>query len=536
MTRPLGAQLSHMLKSRGVEVIFGIPGVHNQEMYRGIEEAGLTHVLARHEQGAAFMADGYARATGRFGACYLITGPGLLNALTPLGQAYSDDVSVLALCSCLDDTTRRKGQLHQMRDQEAAAGAVCDWSQTARDADTAYGLVDRALAEFATGDPRPKAVHVTIGALEAQAAPAPAAPRLSGCAGPAAADVAAVRDRLAAARRPLVILGGGAKALADDRGAQGRLVDLLLARSGAASFCSIAGRGIVPLNAPLHFGPFLTRPDSADVVAQADLVLAIGTQLAEVDIWRADLGHGPDSLIRVDRSDEALNTPMGAAHLIKADAAEFVAALVATLPERAAETDWDPAQVAQIKSRWRTAVGAEFPGILPVMDSLRAALPDDTMIYSDMTQFAYVATECWDMARPGHWHHPSGFGTLGYALPASIGGAVARRGRPTCCIIGDYGLQYTIAELATAVELGLSLPILVWDNEKLGAIEDSMIAAQIAPNAVIQKNPDFLALAGAYGAAASQPDRLEDIAPALQAAFAAGRPTLIRLTPALNAG
>lgn len=112
--RPLGAQISHMLKDRGVDVIFGIPGVHNQEMYRGIDEAGLTHVLARHEQGAGFMADGYARATGRPGVCYVITGPGLTNILTPMGQAASDSVPMLVISSCLDETAARKGQLHQM--------------------------------------------------------------------------------------------------------------------------------------------------------------------------------------------------------------------------------------------------------------------------------------------------------------------------------------------------------------------------------------------------------------------------------------
>lgn len=137
------------------------------------------------------------------------------------------------------------------------------------------------------------------------------------------------------------------------------------------------------------------------------------------------------------------------------------------------------------------------------------------------------------MTRPGHWHHPSGFGTLGFSLPAAIGGAVARPGLPTVCIIGDYGVQYTLPELGTAVELGLPLPIILWDNGKLGAIEDSMIAAQIAPNSVVQRNPDFLALAKAYGAKAAQPASLDDIGPALKAAFAADVPTVIRLTPDL---
>ena len=175
----------------------------------------------------------------------------------------------------------------------------------------------------------------------------------------------------------------------------------------------------------------------------------------------------------------------------------------------------------------------ERPGLPQIIETVRAAMPDDAMIYSDMTGFAYAAKDIWLMKQSGHWHHPFGFGTLGYALPASIGGAVARKGLPTVCIIGDYGLQYTIAEIGTAVELGLPLVIILWDNGKLGEIEDSMIKAQILPNAVVQRNPDFLALARAYGALAAQPATLTDIAPALDTAFKANVPTVIRLTPEL---
>ena len=146
--QPLGTQISVMLKARGVDVVFGIPGVHNQELYRGIEQAGLTHVLARHEQGAGFMADGYARATGKPGVCFVITGPGVLNTLTPLGQAYSDSVPVLLVASCLDEVAFQKGQLHQMNDQEGAAASVTEWSATARTAEAAYGLIDRALSDL----------------------------------------------------------------------------------------------------------------------------------------------------------------------------------------------------------------------------------------------------------------------------------------------------------------------------------------------------------------------------------------------------
>ena len=172
--KPLGAQISHMLATRGVEVIFGIPGVHNQEMYRGIEEAGIQHVLARHEQGAGFMADGYARATGKPGVAYVITGPGLCNVMTPMGQAYSDSVPILVISSCLDEVAARRGQLHQMLDQASAGRAVCDWSEQANTATAAYGLIDRALLEFSTQRPRSKHIQVPIKQLEGLASPAPA--------------------------------------------------------------------------------------------------------------------------------------------------------------------------------------------------------------------------------------------------------------------------------------------------------------------------------------------------------------------------
>lgn len=522
--RPLGAQISHMLKARGVDVIFGIPGVHNQEMYRGIEEAGITHVLARHEQGAGFMADGYARATGRAGVCYVITGPGVLNTLTPIGQAFSDSVPVLMLASCLDEVAFEKGQLHQMNDQEGAAASVTDWSATAVTAQAAYGLIDRALSEFETKRPRPKAIHVPIKLLEADADPAPAQPpQLAQSA--AVPDVSQIVTALAGSERPMIIAGGGCTACSDD-------LRELAHRIQAASFTTYAGRGLFTADDPLHFGANLSRPSSDSVVGQADVILAIGTELAEVDIWRPELGHD-GTFIRVDLDPAMLGTRPRTDIALCADAGATLTALNAALP-KVSSSYWNEADVAKTRATWRAEIEAERQGLPPIIEAVREAVPDDVMVYSDMTGFAYAAKDIWTLDRPAHWHHPFGFGTLGYALPAAIGGAIARPNNPTLCIIGDYGVQYTVAELATAVELGLPLPIILWDNGKLGEIEDSMIRSQIAPNAVIQRNPDFIALAKAFGADAIEPKTLADIGPALDAAFTAKGPTIIRLTPALT--
>ena len=524
MKRPLGAQISHYLKSQGVEVIFGIPGVHNQEMYRGIEEAGIRHVLARHEQGAGFMADGYARATGKPGVAYVITGPGLCNIMTPMGQAYSDSVSMLVLSSCLDETSARRGQLHQMLDQAAAARTVCDWSEPAHSAAAAYTLIDRAFEEFAHQRARPKHIQVPIAQLEAMADPGPArqVPAQPVTGGEAA--LSAVVGLIQKANKPLFIFGGGAISAK---------VMPLLEKTGAAAISTFAGRGVVASDYPLYLGACLARPSSADLIATADLVVVIGSELAEVDLWRAQLGH-KDSLVRVDIDPQVLADPQSSDIRILMRSEDFVGQLTAQLEPSDKRTGWQPDDVKQARQKWTAETDAEFPGILPVCRALQEVMPEQAMIYSDMTQFAYLAKEVWDMPRAAHWHHPFGFGTLGYALPAAIGGAVARKDLPTVAIAGDYGFQYTLPELGVAVELGLSLPILVWDNTKLKAIEDSMVAAQIAPNAVQALNPDFSAVARAYGAAACRPQTLSELQSALIKAFAEPCPTVIHMTPELR--
>lgn len=520
MIRSLGAQISHMLKSRGVDVLFGIPGVHNQELYRGIEEAGIKHVLARHEQGAGFMADGYARATGTPGVAYVITGPGLCNIMTPMGQAYSDSVPMLVISSCLDETAARRGQLHQMLDQRAAADTVCEWSQEARTPDAAYALIDRALIELATGRARPRHIQIPISVLEAPAPPPGPPPVIASQA--AAEPMPAILETILAAKTPLFILGGGAR----ECGYPAR--DALRAL-GAACFETQTGRGVIGPYA-LNYGSYLARPDSRAVIEQADVVILVGTELSHSDVLRDDPGIR-GRLIQVDI--DASGFLPECEWPVLSSAADFFDRLLCALDGHAPATEWEPAKVATAKARWRAEVDTEIPNVLPVADALRKSLPDVTVLYSDMTQFAYACLESWPMKRPGFWHHPAGFGTLGYSLPASIGGAVARPDLPTCCVIGDYGLQYTIAELGTAVELGLPLPILLWDNGKLGAIESSMIGAQIAPNAVVAHNPDFMALARAYGARAFRPASLADLTQQVNDAFKADRPTLIHMTPAL---
>lgn len=519
----LGAALAARLAAQGVKRVFGIPGVHNIELYRGLADAGVAHTLARHEQGAGFMADGYARASGKPGVAFVISGPGLTNILTPLGQAYSDSVPVLAVSSCLEahDAGMGRGRLHEMRNQELAAETVCAWSRTAATAASAFQLVDRAFAGFASQRPRPCHMQVPIDVLEANAGAAPPVPPLPARARADDAAIDAAASMIAAARRPLFIFGGGVAGAADACRA-------LVGMTGGASFTTYAGRGLIPGSDPLHFGPNLASELAAGAIAGADLVIAAGTELAEVDLWRTALGHDCP-LIRIDIDPHVLADQHGAALGILGDGADALARLADRLSPQS--SDWTGDEVADFRRRARAAAEAARPGILGVVETVLAALPAGAVIYSDMTQFAYTG-KTLPLDTPGTWHHPHGFGTLGYALPAAIGGKLALgRAAPVLAIAGDYGFQYTVQELGTAVEEGLGLPILIWDNGMLKEIEASMARAQIAPVAVTARNPDFLALAQAYGAEATEPRSRDALATAIAEAFARDVPTLIRMTP-----
>jgi 5-guanidino-2-oxopentanoate decarboxylase len=168
-----------------------------------------------------------------------------------------------------------------------------------------------------------------------------------------------------------------------------------------------------------------------------------------------------------------------------------------------------------------------------ILDTIRAALPEEAVIASDMTQIAYAANVHFPVYLPRTWIHPAGFGTLGFGLPAGIGAKFGTGEKPVAVLVGDYGLQYTINELGTAVEHKLPIVILLWNNNALGQIRDNMVDAGIQPNAVTLLNPDFQALAKAYGLLSEKPSSLSALSAAIKRALTADGPTLIEMTPAM---
>ena len=513
----IGEALVGLLEAYGVDTIFGIPGVHNIEMYRALPRSKIRHVLPRHEQGAGFMADGYARATGRPGVCFTISGPGVTNILTPLGQAWSDSSNVLVVSTALDVGygAQGRGRLHEMISQFDAAKSVTSFARRAYTAQDVQNALAENFARFATARPRPAYLEIPLDVLAQPAGGGWNAVNLPSRPLAGETQIVAAAAKLNSAKRVCIILGGGAQGVGADA--------LKIAEALQASIITtVAGKGVVPTDHPRVWGSHLAQEATRKLLADSDCVLAVGTELSETDHWALDFTI-TQNLIRIDLDPASLARPHAAEIAILGDGRDALSRLAALAKKRTG--DASPALLTT-----ETPLRKQLSTVLTV---IREALPHDCVVASDMTQIAYAGNEVFPLFEPRTWLHPSGFGTLGFGLPVAIGAKFGVGEKPVAALVGDYGLQFTLNELGTAVEHKLPLPILLWNNDALGQIRDNMVDAGIQPNAVSLLNPDFQMLAKAYAARAEKPANLKALAVAIKAALKADGPTLIEMTPAM---
>ncbi len=509
-----------ILETYGVDTVFGIPGVHTLDLYRGIADRKMRHIGVRHEQGAGFMADGYARASGKPGVCCLITGPGLLNAATPIGQAYSDSVPVLVLCSVngSKDLGKGRGRLHEISDQRAAIAPLTAFARTIHQAGELPQAVADAYKVFETARPRPVVLEMPLDMLSAPADLGRPQRQKAEPPKAKADDLAAAAKLIDAAKTPLVIVGGGTVDCAD-------AVRAFVAKSGALCVTTTAGKGVFPDTDPASLGATLSLPATQDYLAKADLVIALGTEMAETDSW-TDFVTLNGKLIRVDLDAHTLTRDYTPTVGLLAEAGATLRALT---PMIDGSRKADLAKAAEIRAHNLTGLSELQRKHAKVLDAIRAAVPANGVISTDMTQIAYTGNTYFPCEEPRTWLHPVGFGTLGYAMPAAIGAKIACPDRDVVAIAGDAGFLFTVQDLGTAVEQNLSLPIIVWNNDLLAQIHMDMVRLEIGEIGVRPRNPNYLALAESFGCRAVRPDSLDGLTKAIQAAFKADGPTLIEV-------
>ncbi len=430
-----GEALVDLLERLDTDTVFGIPGVHTLEIYRGLARSRIRHVTPRHEQGGAFMADGWARVTGRPGVCVFISGPGLTNAITPIAQAYHDSIPLLVISGVVAEAERLNGEIHDLPDQQGLMSTVTAFSYEVRDPAELPEVLEWAYDVFQAGRPRPVHIQIPVDVLRrevdgaAGAAPDPRArpPRA------APEGIEAAAEALASARSPLILLGGGARDA-------GRPALALARRLGAPVGLTINARGAIDHDDPLCLGSALAFAPVSDILREADGVVLAGAQLSDLDLWGLDAPLELTGVIRIDVDADQLERRYPPAVALHGDARETLEALAA-----AVEGAWRrtpsarPRRAARRRGARLDRVAAAVADFADVVAALDAALPRDRLIAGDSTKPAYAANHSLPMHEPRSWLMPIGYGCLGAALPMAIGAKLAAPERPVVALAGDGG-------------------------------------------------------------------------------------------------
>jgi 5-guanidino-2-oxopentanoate decarboxylase len=520
-----GEAVMKLLAAYEVDTVFGMAGTMTVEIYRGIALAGVRHVQCRNEQGASLMADGYARTTGKPGVCTIIAGPGVTNAATGIAQAYCDSQPMLVLSGACTTLSQGKGwgAIHELADQAAVTAGFTAFSAMIRYPEELPELLARAYAVFRGSRPRP--VHLSLprdvlpelveGDWKTRRAPSLPMPD------PAAIDEAV--DRLAQAKRPLILVGGGAVGTR-------MALTAIAERIGAPVLSTNAGKGILPESHPLSLGCSIVQQASQQALADADVVLLVGSEVGQGDHFLPKLDISGD-IIRIDIDPTELTSMYSAAVPIQADARAAMSALSSALARRK-----PPAQRPQGEIWVRDVLARNAAKMTDlerqhacVWKILRSALPADAIVMGDATQIVYTGSFAMPMELERCWYYSGTYCALGVALPMAIGAKIGAPLRPVIAVAGDGGVMFTINELATAAEERLALPVIVWNNDALNAIVEQMDQRQIPRIGVEPKSPDFLRLAESLGCHATRAASAEHLAKSVRDALVADRPTLIEV-------
>jgi len=509
------------LIAHGIDTMYALPGVHNDYLFDALFKASdaIRVVHSRHEQGAAYMALGAALATNKPQPYAVVPGPGLLNTGAALLTAYSMNAPVLALIGQIPDADigRGVGHLHEIRDQAGIIARLVDFTDRMRGPDTAFELVARALRSMGTGRPGPAALEcaIDVWGRTGSVIPMPPSP---------AADVAIDEDalvaaakRLGAAKRPMIVCGGGAQGAATE-------ITELSAMLQAPVLGYRRGRGVLDSRDPLS----VTLPLGHELWAQADVVLAVGTRLLmQLRQWGIDENL---AVIRVDADPEEPSRLRNPEVALIGDAQPILRRLVDSIGayniRRSARSD----EMQERQSAWTKRLSKLGPQ-LGYLAAIRAELPEDGILVDEVTQVGFAARLAFPVYRSRSFLSPGYQDNLGWGFATALGVQDARRDVPVVAISGDGGFLYTANEMATAVRHHIPLTVVVFADGAFGNV--TRIQQEQFGNRLIAcdlSNPDFVRFAESFGAAAERARNPNELRAALRRAInRRDGPTLIEV-------
>lgn len=509
------------LLDHGIDTIFALAGAQTYGLFDALarEQAALRTIGARHEQGVAYMAYGYARASGRVGVYSVVPGPGVLNSGAALLTAYGANAPVLCITGEVtsDYLGRERGQLHELRDQLGVLRRLAKWAERIEHPTQAALLVARAFQEMQSGRQGPVALEApwdffTRRSHVARVAPLPRFPTPE----PDPDLITAAAKLLAAAKAPMIFVGGGAL------GASAAVT--ALAEALTAPVVSFrAGRGVVSDAHPLG----LTVAAGARLWSQCDVAIAIGTRF-EVPEMRWHYRPQGLQLIRID-IDPAEMRRVPATVGIVADADHGARALLAELRRHQVKASGRAAVIAEVKRATAAAVEKIQPQV-SYLKVIRDVLPADGFFVDEVSQVGFASWVGFPVYQPRTFVSSGYQGTLGFGFPTALGVKVAFPDRPVISITGDGGFMFAVQELATAVQYGINLVTLVFNNGGFGNVRrDQQEVFDGRLLGVDLFNPDFVKLAESFGVTARRVTSPEALKPELEQALCASAPRVIEI-------
>lgn len=523
----IGSFVAACLAENDVETVFGIPGTHNIEIYRGLQQEGIQHVLTRHEQGATYAADGYARATGRAGVVVATSGPGVTNCITGIANAYADSIPLLVVSpgAPRGDERRDLGLLHEAKDQRAGIDRFADASIRVESQTALEAAIHGTFHSFLSRRPRPVHIEIPTDLIEEPSHGRPSARWLANTIRPDSSAIFAVAQAVRNAERPLIVVGGGA---VDDS----KELTALVNTTGIPVVTTVAGKGVVSEHHNLSAGAGTGGSLGFSPTRRADLILAFATELKNTEI------RPGASIARFDIDPAQLHKHHRAEFPVLGDAGVGAAALTEQLHRTAARPfaeGWvqevlkaEDTVRTEANDTWLALHGAV---IRAAQKSVEPEAPHPVVLTGDSSQVSWQGTvRAAILDRPRSFLTTDGYATLGYSLPSAIGAKIAHPEANVVALLGDGALMFSVQELITAAEQNLPIPVVVIDNGGYGEIEENMRFAGIEPFAVALTQPEYAALAAALRcrfAEVGTPDELEQV---VRESLAANAPTLIRIS------
>ena len=512
-----GEALAKSLANEGVEVVFGIPGIQIYGIVAGLrDEPSIRMITTRHEQATTYMADGYARASGKPGVALVVPGVGLYNAASGLTNAYSRSTPVLLIAGQIPRAAIGKnlGAVHEISDQPGAVRSVTKWQRQASRPREVPDAVFEAFRQMRTGRPRPVLIEMPPEAgVEQEEVQLRNPARISRIV-PSPDDLREAARVIAQSHLPLIYAGGGV-ARSD---AEEALVKLAEA-TNIPVVTSSGGKGTIPDNHPLSYGScFSPRGERQemnqlfDVMQSADVVIGIGA--------RFSLGNPAGeaaTLVNINIDDSELTRIQANTIPLHGDAKATVEALLPYLIEAGAGDRPSPAEAVTAARNLISYYDIRLKEPqYAVLEAIQNGIPEDAFIVWDVTQFGYYARTHYRVTHPKTYIDSGYSFNLGYAFPTALGAKVAKPDRPVICMAGDGGFMFNSSELSTAVKYGINVVTVLFRNDSYGNVARDLEDVFGGAYGTDLHNPDFVKFAesfGAVGMRADDPLELETLIP-----------------------